>query len=126
MNRLLAIYGSSRRNNVLKTSALMSTVMLTGFPLAAHAEPLPSFELTLNDGKLTPSRIEVPANTRFKLTLHNTGQTPAEFESARLRQEKVLAGGVTSFVVIYPLSPGEYEFIDEFHLPDAKGVIVAK
>ena len=95
-------------------------------PVLTRADPLPAFELTLNNGTLTPNRIEVPANTRFKITLHNTGNTPAEFESLRLRQEKVLGPGVTSFVVIHPLKPGEYDFIDEFHLPDAKGVIVAK
>jgi hypothetical protein len=42
-----------------------------------------------------------------------------------LRKEKVLAPGGDSFVVIAPLSPGEYKFFDDFH-QQAQGVIVAK
>jgi hypothetical protein len=93
---------------------------------SAAAGSLPSFTLELHNGRLTPSTIEVPAGTRFKLVLRNTGNTPAEFESRRLRQEKVLGPDVESFVVIHPLKPGEYGFFDEFHLPDAKGTIIAK
>ncbi|HKJ95159.1 MAG TPA: cupredoxin domain-containing protein [Gammaproteobacteria bacterium] len=93
---------------------------------AAVAADMPTYKLELNNGKLTPQRLEVKAGQRFKLVVHNTGNTPAEFESTRLRKEKVLAPGVKSFVVIHPLSPGEYGFYDEFHLPDARGTIVAK
>jgi len=95
-------------------------------PIAAQAGDLLSFDLELHNGTMTPSRLVVPANIHLKINLHNSGDTPAEFESRRLRQEKVLGPGAKSFVVIYPLKPGEYEFIDEFHLPDAKGVIVAE
>ena len=111
-NRLLSILF------IVAVQALISS--------SSWAATLPTAELTLHNGTLTPSNVEVPANTRFKLVLHNTGNSPAEFESKRLRQEKVLSPGVTSFVVIYPLKPGEYEFIDEFHLPQAKGMIIAK
>lgn len=99
--------------------------------LAAAAAPLgaaeePQFALEFNDGKVSPQRLEVPANTRFKLELRNTGQTPAEFESAELRKEKVVAPNSTSILVFRTLDPGEYEFFDDFH-PDApKAVIVAK
>ena len=95
-------------------------------PTTVVADTLPNFDLELHNGTLTPSRLEVPAHTRFKITVTNTGNTPAEFESRRLRQEKVLAPGVKSFVVIYPLKPGEYDFFDDFHLPSAKGQIIAK
>lgn len=92
----------------------------------AAAGSLPAFTLELHDGQLIPQTLQVPANTRFKLVLRNTGNTPVEFESRRLRQEKVLGPGVESFVVIHPLKPGEYDFFDEFHLPDAKGSILAQ
>jgi plastocyanin len=87
---------------------------------------LPSYDLELKDGALNPSTLEVKAGERFKLNLHNTGKGPVEFESQRLRQEKVLAPGANSFVVIPPLKKGEYEFFDEFHLPDAKGKIIVQ
>ncbi|CAM2193724.1 cupredoxin domain-containing protein [Paraburkholderia sp. A1RI_3L] len=91
----------------------------------AYAEDLPTFKLEMADGKLNPARIEVPAGKRIKIEVRNTGKGAAEFESVQLRKEKVLAPGADSFVVIAPLSPGEYKFFDDFH-QQAQGVIVAK
>ena len=61
----------------------------------------------------------------IKIEIHNLGKSAVEFESVQLRKEKVLAPGAESFVVIAPLSPGEYKFFDDFH-QQAQGVIVAK
>jgi hypothetical protein len=94
-------------------------------PLLAHADEMPVFRLEMKDGTLSQTRIQVPANKRFKIVLVNRGKGPAEFESLQLRKEKVLAPGVESFVVFQSLSPGEYKFYDEFHRT-AQGVIVAK
>ncbi|CAN7285353.1 cupredoxin domain-containing protein [Trinickia sp. LjRoot230] len=91
----------------------------------AHAEDLPTFKLEMADGKVNPTRIEVPAGKRIKIEIRNTGKGAVEFESVQLRKEKVLAPGADSFVVIAPLSPGEYKFFDDFH-QTAQGVIVAK
>ena len=91
----------------------------------AQAAALPTFKLEMNDGKLNPTRIEVPAGQRIKIEVHNIGKGAAEFESIQLRKEKVLAPGADSFVVIAPLEKGEYKFFDDFH-QSAQGVIVAK
>lgn len=91
----------------------------------AHAEDLPTFKLEMADGKLNPTRIEVPAGKRIKIDVRNTGKGAAEFESVQLRKEKVLAPGAESFVVIAPLDAGEYRFFDDFH-QQAQGLIVAK
>jgi hypothetical protein len=87
---------------------------------------LPTYNLELNDGVVIPETIEVNAGERFKLYISNTGREPVEFESTRLRQEKVLGPGAKSFVVIPPLKAGKYEFFDEFHLPNATGSIVVR
>jgi plastocyanin len=105
-----------------KIATLAATLLLAG---AAHAADLPTFKLEMNDGKLNPARIEVPAGQRFKIEVHNTGKGAAEFESIQLRKETVLAPGANSFVVIAPQEPGEYKFFDDFH-QQAQGVIVAK
>lgn len=108
-------------NSGLAAAALFAASV----PLRA-AENEPVFRIELKDGVVTPSRLEVPANTRFVLELHNLGQTPAEFESRDLRKEKVLAPGTSSTLVIRTLDPGEYDFFDDFH-PDApRAVLVAK
>lgn len=96
-----------------------------GISTAGAAEE-PVFAIEFNDGAMSPLRLEVPANTRFRVNLTNKGKTPAEFESNELRLEKVLAAGSSSTLVIRTLDPGEYKFFDDFH-PDApQAVLVAK
>lgn len=89
----------------------------------AVAEDDPSFTITFNDGEVSPSRLEVPAETRFEIRLINNGQTPAEFESIPLSKEKVIGPGVSTFIVIKYLDPGEYSFFDDFH-PDAPPAVL--
>jgi methionine-rich copper-binding protein CopC len=108
-----------------KLAALLLTAVLAA-PTAAHADDQKTYVLEMNDGVLVPDRIEIPANTQVKIILRNTGTMPAEFESLRLRKEKVLGPGVETFVVIRKASPGEYPFFDEFHQEMGQGVIVAR
>ena len=115
-----------RKNKLVVTSLLLA--LAAGWfasAAAAQAADLPTFKLEMNDGKLNPTRIEVPAGQRIKIEVHNVGKGAAEFESIQLRKEKVLAPGADSFVVIAPLDKGEYKFFDDFH-QSAQGVIVAK
>ncbi len=94
--------------------------------IVAHAKALPTFKLEMKDGQLTPARIEAPAGQRIKIEVTNAGKSAAEFESIPLRKEKVVAPGVTTFVVIKALAAGEYPFFDDFHPNTAQGLIVAK
>lgn len=95
---------------------------------SAFADEMQVIDVEIKDGTITPQRIEVSSKAPVKLMIQNTGQTAAEFESLRLRKEKVLAPGAKSFVVFRKLSPGEYEFYDEFHMDQdtAHGVIVVE
>ncbi|MDN3576406.1 cupredoxin domain-containing protein [Chitinimonas viridis] len=81
--------------------------------------------ITAEHGRLSPAVLTVPAGQRIKLVLRNGGQSPIEFENLRLRVEKVLAPGASSFVVLNPLRPGEYQFIDEFHPDTGRLVLTA-
>lgn len=96
------------------------------FSSHVQAAPLPTFEITLNNGVFTPAFIEVPAKQRIKIKIHNIGTAPAEFENLSLRVEKVLAPDVKSFVIVPPLKPGTYDFIDEFHLNGPGFKIIVK
>ena len=100
-------------------------LMLTGVPARA-AEELTIYRLDVRDGVFEPATIEVPAGKRFKIEISNVGKGPIEFESRDLRQEKVLAPGAKSSVVINALKPGTYTFFDEYHMDLPKGKIVAK
>lgn len=112
-----------RASALLPALALLLVALL---PRPAAASDMPSYDLTLDNGKLIPEVLEVKAGEKFVIQLHNAGNTPAEFESNSLRKEKVLAPGVKSFVVIHPLRAGSYDFFDDFHLPDARGKVVAE
>jgi hypothetical protein len=93
---------------------------------AVRAAELATFEVVARDGRLLPERLEVPAGVKLKLTLRNEGRAPVEFENLDLRVEKVLAPNATSFVVIHPLKPGSYPFVDEFHPETGKLLLIAK
>jgi plastocyanin len=104
---------------------LAAALSMLGGAGVAHADELPTFQLTFKpDGTFDPAKLEVPAG-RFKIELSNESHEPVEFESIPLRKEKVLGPGVKSFVVITISRPGEYPFFDDFH-PDVKGMLVVK
>ena len=111
--------------NAVAFAALTTAAVLAVSASVAAAEAT-SFTIELKDGTMTPNRLEVPAGTAVKIIVKNTGTTPAEFESTRLRQEKVLSPGAESFIVLRNLAPGEYPFFDDFHPNAGQAVIVAK
>lgn len=108
------------------TMRLALIAMLALGSLSALAEDLPVYQLVARDGTFEPKTIEVPAGKRFKIEIANEGKGPIEFESRDLKQEKVLAAGAQSSVVINGLKPGTYIFFDDYHPDMAKGQIVAK
>ncbi|KQP17469.1 cupredoxin domain-containing protein [Methylobacterium sp. Leaf100] len=108
--------------NLLAAAAAAATLAL-GQP--ARAEDLPVIKVEMRDGAIIPEIIEVPANTRFKLEITNTGKSPVEFESTELKREKALAAGATSSIVFRTIDPGRYDVFDDFH-PDSKATLVAK
>jgi heme/copper-type cytochrome/quinol oxidase subunit 2 len=109
----------------LLAAGLVIVAAISAFPGIVRADD-PVFRIVFEDGKMTPSRLVVPADTRIELELVNAGKTPAEFESLPLRKEKVIAPGVTTSMVIKGLDPGEYSFFDDLH-PDAPpAVLVAE
>ncbi|MDA8255508.1 MAG: cupredoxin domain-containing protein [Betaproteobacteria bacterium] len=92
---------------------------------SAAAEPL-VFSIVIKNGRILPARLEVPAGRKIKLAIKNEGPGPSEFENLSLRVEKVLAPDASSFLVIHPLKPGSYRFIDEFHPDTSEMLLIAK
>ncbi|PHM28711.1 cupredoxin domain-containing protein [Xenorhabdus budapestensis] len=103
----------------------IAVVSLIYVPMVIAAEKF-TIELEMNNGKLTPPVLNVPAKTPVRIKIRNTGTEPVEFESTQLRKEKVLAPGASSVVVIAPLKPGKYTFFDDFHLAHPVGEIIAE
>jgi hypothetical protein len=107
-------------------SVLLGSLLLTAIAPAKAGEDIPSFRLECNNGVFKPQKLVVPAAKKFRIDLFNTGTEAIEFESLQLRKEKALNPGGNSFVVIYPLDPGEYKFFDDFHIKVGQGTLVAK
>ena len=84
--------------------------------------------IEFNDGVITPQRVELAAGQAITLVLRNTGATAAEFESKRLKQERVVAPGAELEVSLPALPAGDYAFVEEFHetQPSAQGVVAVK
>src|SRR6476620_9850836 len=106
-------------------TAVFSSLLGLFLAGSALADELPVIKVEMRDGVIVPSTIEVPANTRFKLEITNTGTAPVEFESTELKREKALAAGATSSIVFRTVDPGSYDVFDDFH-PNSKATLVAK
>ena len=119
------------RRTFVSNSALVLAfwIGLGGFLRAdaqAASPELLSYSIVIKGGRILPARLEVPAGRKIKLTIKNEGPGPSEFENLSLRIEKVLSPGARSFVVIHPLKPGTYRFIDEFHPANSEMLLVAQ
>jgi hypothetical protein len=93
---------------------------------AVWAADLPEFHLTIKDRKFEPAQLTVPANTKCKLRVTNTDNTPSEFESTEFNREKIVLPNSTITVFIGPLDKGSYKFFDDFHQDTGKGVLVVE
>jgi plastocyanin len=100
---------------------LIATLALGTVPAAAQ-----QMTITIKDHKFEPAELKVPANKRITLTVINNDATPEEFESKKLKVEKVIPGKSKAVVRFGPLEPGRYEFVGEFHEDTAKGVVIAE
>lgn len=103
-----------------RLSAVCAAAAVAAAADARADEPL-TFTVVMKDGRMAPATLPVPAGVKLRLVLRNDGAGPCEFENLGLRVEKVLAPGVSSTLVLHPLRPGSYRFVDEFH-PDAPGM----
>ena len=94
------------------------------YPLLA--KDLPTFNLSVKDGKFSPEKVEVPAGQKFRLVVKNEGSGTEEFESSDLNREKLVIPGQSVVIFIGPLKAGSYGFYGEFHPQTARGQIIAK
>jgi plastocyanin len=97
-------------------------------PCAAVLAAPDAYTLTIENHAFSPKEVRVPAGQKLRLMVVNKDATPAEFESKPLAREKIIAGKSSATILIGPLKPGRYPFVEEYHENDAaaQGVIVAE
>ena len=87
-----------------------------------------TFTLTIKNHAFEPRVLKLPAGQKVKLLVVNQDATPAEFESKSLSREKVIPGKSTATILLGPLKPGRYAFVEEYHETEAaaQGSIVVE
>ncbi len=93
--------------------------------LPARAQQPATISISVKNHRFQPAELRAPANVPIMLHIKNLDATPMEFESVSLRVEKVVAGNSEGIIRLRPLSPGRYNFFDDFN-PQTNGVLVVK
>ena len=83
-------------------------------------------EIHFENHRFTPQNLSVPAGQKLTIKVTNASNETIEFESFKLNREKVVTPGETITVHLPELSPGTYDFYDDFHQDVPQGTIVAK
>lgn len=106
----------------LLSATLLSLVALTA--MAAEGE----VTLTIENHAFSPKEVKIPAGKKIKLLVVNKDASPAEFESKALGREKVIPAKSTATILLGPLKPGRYAFVEEYHENEAaaQGTIVVE
>ena len=110
------------KRKVLTALALIAVVSMVGQAAPAQETLL---SITVKNHRFQPSQLTAPANVPITLRVKNLDPTPMEFESVSLRVEKVVTGGGEGIIRLRPLSPGSYNFFDDFH-QETTGTLVVR
>jgi len=107
--------------------AIAAAVFLSGAAMPAVAQPQKAASVTISvkNHRFQPAELHAPANVPIMLHVKNLDSTPMEFESVSLRVEKVVTGNGEGLIRLRPLSPGRYNFFDDFH-QQTTGVLVVR
>ena len=111
----------------MKYLIVPSLIALTVMTLAGGGRAADTVvELRFENHRFEPQAITVPANRAFRIKVINTSKETIEFESLKLNRERVVGPGETIIVNVPALSPGSYDFYDDFHDDVPEGAIIAK
>ena len=92
----------------------------------AMAEEKADYTLTIKNHLYDVSELKVVAGKPFTLKVKNEDATAEEFESHKLKIEKVITAGQDGIIHVQALKPGRYPFVGEYNEDTAKGVIIAE
>jgi heme/copper-type cytochrome/quinol oxidase subunit 2 len=104
----------------------MAMLVVAGALIAAPpARAETTISITVKNHRFVPAEVHAPANVPIILKVKNLDSTPMEFESVSLRVEKVVTPNSEGTIRLRPLSPGSYNFFDDFN-KETNGVLVVK
>lgn len=113
------------RRRLKRTFYCLFVLATVAFAAAAYAENS-TIDLRFENHRFAPERLVVPAGQPFVIKVSNASKQTIEFESFKLNREKVVQPGESVMVRLPALTPGTYDFYDDFHRDVPQGSIVAK
>jgi hypothetical protein len=106
---------------------ILGAWLIPASPYRADAgEAPPPTEIRFENHHFVPQNLTVAAGQELVIKVVNASTETIEFESFKLNREKALTPGQTINVHLPALSPGSYDFYDDFHQDVPEGTIVAK
>ncbi|MGH8282423.1 MAG: cupredoxin domain-containing protein [Gammaproteobacteria bacterium] len=103
---------------------LLVLISALTFSVTARASAPVTMQLVIKNRVFTQTNLVLPANTKVKLIVKNEDLIPAEFESTDLSREVVVPGHTSVVIYIDPLSPGKYNFFNDFNHAAQGSVLV--
>jgi Cupredoxin-like domain len=104
-------------------AALLGAALAAGGSVAQAQDAV--VHITVKNHRFEPSEPRAPANRPITIRVRNLDSTAMEFESVRLRVEKVVAPNSEGVINVRALAPGRYEFFDDFH-KSTRGTLVVE
>jgi Cupredoxin-like domain len=115
----------SGERQMKRASPTVMLLLCLALPSTARAQQSASISVRVMNHRFQPQEVTALANVPITLRVQNLDATPMEFESVSLRVEKVVVGKGEAIIRIRPLSPGRYNFFDDFH-QETTGVLVVR
>ncbi len=110
---------------IIAATLLLATVSVLGTGYTAQQDGEVA-AIRFSGHHFTPQTLTVPAGRPLAIKVVNASNETIEFESFKLNREVAMTPGETIRVRLPALSPGSYDFYDDFHQDVPEGVIVAK
>ena len=105
-------------------TSMVAVLLLAGAGVS-RADDSAAVAISVKNHQFQPIEARAPANTRVVLRVKNLDAVAMEFESVTLRVEKVVAANGEGIINLRPLSPGRYNFFDDFH-QETRGTLVVQ
>ena len=106
-------------------SSFFAVILVLLTSQRAHSEDQ-QFTIQFKDHHFEPQYVEFAANQKIHLKIQNMTGEAIEFESFSLDREKSVPPNGSIDVYLPALSPGKYDFYDDFHKDVPEGAIVVK
>lgn len=101
------------QRQIWRSIVLGVAIGIAGCHVALAQETM--LQVTVENHRFSPAELRAPANKSIVIVIKNNDATPMEFESVSLRVEKIIAAKSQGSVRVRALSPGRYEFFDDFN-----------